>query len=568
MKKNIIIVTCLMGACGFTDSPKDKFRVPEVRITIPVSNVTTKDVDVLFQVDSSNCMRGDQEILKSSMFKFVRLLQNTPGGMPNMHIGVITSDVGPGITQYPDCVSEGNDGLLVKGGCSNPEGSAFVVDVNPAGCQVNRTEFDTCSSHDCSAENCLGSAFISQGRALEPDDLELVMDDKGCPRCRNYGVEKLDDVLKCMVDVGTSGCSFEMHFESLRRAFVPGKNPGFIREGAVLAYLLTADEDDCTVSDRRFFDFEDISLDGELGPASKFRCTEHGLICDQPWKRTFEPNQGEVTYTGCRPRTEDDENNLLMPVSEISEFFAGIKPRELLIARAIAGPYNEGIVKVTKDENSWPNFFPICGGDISNGARNGIRIREFINQLIQYDRDIENAVTSICDPSFEAKIDEFVGKIQSTINGYCPVSPIAGCPDPGFSLEGTKITSLGNDFSAVCDPYCKVTDISPDGTSINIEKCSTDYASGHPEIIDPALPVQACFHAVYDAECAKGENFGPSRGIRIVVSRRAKPAPGILTTADCATIPISEAGLCLDDIDNDYDGLVDTDDPDCLGLIL
>lgn len=566
--KKLFFITCMMGACGFTDGETDKFHVPQVRISIPVSNVTTKDVDVLFQVDSSNCMRSDQELLKSSMRKFVSLLENTPGGMPNMHIGVITSDVGAATDHFPACAGEGNDGFLVKGDCRYPEGSTFVVDVNPAGCQVDRTESGTCSNHNCSAENCLGSAFISQGRAAEPDDLELVMDDNDCPRCRNYGVENLESVLHCIVDTGTTGCNFEMHFESLRRAFAPGKNPGFIRDGAVLAYLLTADEDDCSVADNRFFVTEDTSLDGELGPLSKFRCAEHGLICDQPWKRTFEPNQGDVIYTGCHSRSEDDENNLLMPVSEISEFFTGIKPRELLIARAIAGPYNEGIIKVIKDENSWPLFHPVCGTDISYGARNGIRIREFINQLIQYDRDLENAVTSICDPTFEDKIDEFVGKIQSTVNGYCPVSPIAGCSDPGFSLEGIRITSPGNESAAICDPECKVTDFYPDGTSILIDKCPADYAGGHPDIIDPALPVPACFHAVYAPECASAEDFGPSRGLRIVVSRRAQGASGILTKADCATIPLTESGLCLDEIDNDYDGLVDTDDPDCLGQIL
>src|SRR5690349_22769032 len=53
-----------------------------------------KDVDILFLIDNSGSMDAEQASLKANFPKFMEVLQTLPGGAPNMHIGVATSDMG------------------------------------------------------------------------------------------------------------------------------------------------------------------------------------------------------------------------------------------------------------------------------------------------------------------------------------------------------------------------------------------------------------------------------------------------------------------------------------------
>jgi hypothetical protein len=97
-------------------------------------------------------------------------------------------------------------------------------------------------------------------------------------------------------------------------------------------------------------------------------------------------------------------------------------------------------------------------------------------------------------------------------------------------------------------------------------------------VVDPHLPVEACWHVTYNAACAvpcPGTSGAdgtcdphanpwhyPSRGAELVVSRRAASAAGWRVAATCASHHLTEA-VCDDGLDNDADGRVDSDDPDC-----
>src|SRR5215470_5274686 len=59
---------------------------------IPVN--INRDVDILFLIDDSPSMGDKQTNLANNFPRFIDVLGSIPGGLPNVHIGVVTSDIG------------------------------------------------------------------------------------------------------------------------------------------------------------------------------------------------------------------------------------------------------------------------------------------------------------------------------------------------------------------------------------------------------------------------------------------------------------------------------------------
>ena len=53
----------------------------------------SNDLDLLFVIDDSPSMLDKQTNLKASFPAFINELNALPGGLPNVHIGVVTSDL-------------------------------------------------------------------------------------------------------------------------------------------------------------------------------------------------------------------------------------------------------------------------------------------------------------------------------------------------------------------------------------------------------------------------------------------------------------------------------------------
>lgn len=537
---------------------------PDVISDFSAVQASTRDVDILFQIDTSGSMRGEQETLRNNFSSLMRVLKDISGGLPNVHIGVITPDIGTYTFNVGGCEGVGDDGLLVKGGCANPVGQNFIVDVEPAGCTISRdSETNICSAHDCAQANCEASAFTIDGVATEPAGLQFAVDEDGCPRCRNYTGEDLETVFSCMADAGTSGCGFEQHFEAMLRSLTPAKNPGFIRTNAYLALFFISDEDDCSAKQPgTIFDDSDTSISGNLGPLSSFRCTEFGIVCDQAWQRVI--TGGVVNYQNCHSRPANDNNNLLQPVSTYTNFLSSIKSSELTIVGAIAGPHNNGALAVGVDENSWPELQPVCyAPNDTVGAVSGVRLFEFVNYFVSDESDLNWAFTSICNPDYSQALEGLGEKIKALVEVQCITTPLKGCPDPAAANGLTQITNLDPADAQICNANCEVKDILASGETVPISICSPDYMGGHPQKRDPSLPVNQCWHVTYNEECAnEALDYGPSRGAEIIISRKTNPAPGTRASITCAGFPLTEQ-LCQDDIDNDFDGDTDCDDSDC-----
>jgi hypothetical protein len=181
-------------------------------------------VDLLFVIDSSPGAAPHRARLLEGYRRFIEVLEGFHGGAPDLHLGVVTADVGtrgayepgpgPSIGAGPGaCSSEGDRGELRR---IAPAGGTFLVDV------------------------------------ARPDGA----------RARNYE-GSLADAFSRLADVGAAGCAYARPLEAMRRALENPANAGFRRERALLAVALIASGDDCSFGNASF-------IGGVLDPA---RCT-------------------------------------------------------------------------------------------------------------------------------------------------------------------------------------------------------------------------------------------------------------------------------------------------------
>src|SRR4051812_12523969 len=86
------------AGCGRTDLDPP-FPLPEGN-EIPIKDVFTQsvntDLDIVFMIDNSFSMKEEQDNLARNFPVFISALEALPEGIPNVHIGVVTSDLGSG----------------------------------------------------------------------------------------------------------------------------------------------------------------------------------------------------------------------------------------------------------------------------------------------------------------------------------------------------------------------------------------------------------------------------------------------------------------------------------------
>jgi hypothetical protein len=182
---------------------------------IPVK--INRDVDILFLIDNSPSMADKQQNLADNFPRFIEVLDSIQGGRPNVHIGVVTSDMG----------------------------SKGALDPAP-GPPVGKLNDGRCADLGDAGIMKLSGAAVSGGLFIS-DILQM----DGVTRTQNYsgGSDALKTVFAQMAKVGDGGCGFEQHLEAMKQALEPvtAANRGFLRDGAYLAVIFIADEDDCSM---------------------------------------------------------------------------------------------------------------------------------------------------------------------------------------------------------------------------------------------------------------------------------------------------------------------------------
>ena len=270
-------------------------HIGELDQVLELPAIPNRDVDLLFVIDNSPSMYDKQLSLAASFPKMMDALGTLDGGLPNLHIGVVTSDMGtkgsldavpaPSIGSGPgSCTGTGNDGMLQNAGAVELADALYISD--------------------------LGNADGT--------------------RTRNYTGE-LRDVFSKIATVGAAGCGFEQHFASMRRALGNPANGDFVRPNANLAVIILADEDDCSMSHATLMGAETSTL----GPLQSFRCTRHGVVCAEDGATPDEMNM--IGSKGsCRGRADSP---YVEDVAQSVNFLVGLKgdPRAVMVG-AIVGP--------------------------------------------------------------------------------------------------------------------------------------------------------------------------------------------------------------------------------------
>jgi len=232
-------------------------------------------LDILFVVDDSGSMDTDQyALVQTAGDQLFGQIEADLGHLPDLHVGVISTDVGAGPWPISSCEGQGDDGRLDPLGaleCPQLDGN-FVVDV----------------------------------------------DDGAGGRTRNY-TGTLGDVFSCMARLGTNGCGFEQPLEAMRRALdgSVAENDGFLRDDAMLLVVILTDEDDCSTADTSVFDTTSTSLDDQFGPLHSFRCFDFGVICDPDDPRTIGDKLDCVSR---------EDSAYMFPVAGYVDFLHGLKP--------------------------------------------------------------------------------------------------------------------------------------------------------------------------------------------------------------------------------------------------
>ncbi len=460
-----VAALCLGGVvAGCVDEPADpvdgddnKDVIENVeRYVLPQS--AERSVDLLFVIDNSHSMASHQQNLKENFPALMNALKNMPGGMPGIHIGVVTSDLGAGqYTSIRYCETRGGDRgvlgmsesmeyaqntpvenrLADRGELCIGPGQRYIVDVEPDGCEIMRDGWsNSCLSHECFEQHC---ESVAQGG----ENLSLYVDENGCPRCRNYS-GYLSDVFSCYADVGIYGCGFEQHLEAMRKALDVEETPeneGFLRETAYLAVVVVADEDDCSAAKPDVLydpDPHKDNLNSELGFLHSFRCFEFGIGCNV---NSREPG----VRTDCS-HERDDDLMMLHPVDRYTTFMKSVKDPMMTIVAAISGPVGDEIF-VQMDSSHRPELQASCVPTGSPyGADPAVRIKGFAGYFNTPDDLDFWALNSVCSPDYSPALAGIAYRTIDTMSEKCPTQPISGCSE---WLNGTS----------PCLPDCSFADV-------------------------------------------------------------------------------------------------------------
>ena len=108
----VLVVTL---AC--IDRPmKNAKPAPNIGSAISIPQSAERDVDMLFIIDNSGSMADEQAMLQAQFSALMSELRNITGGLPNVHLGVTSTDLGTSPFPITFCEEAGGDkGNLLTG---------------------------------------------------------------------------------------------------------------------------------------------------------------------------------------------------------------------------------------------------------------------------------------------------------------------------------------------------------------------------------------------------------------------------------------------------------------------
>ena len=432
-------------------------------VTAAATSASPGNLDVLFMIDNSSSMKLKQQKLASQIPGFVTALQNLPMGLPNLHIAVVSSDMGaPGdSTSSIMCTKTGDNGQFRFGATSG---------VSVA--QQPGLDGGAPGADDAGAPGCAGASLNSGATFISNVD-----------GVANYTGD-LSTLLSCMTALGDTGCGFENQLASISRALgadglpAPSSNAGFLRPDAQLAIIVLSDEDDCSAPANTAL----YSLNGgqqnianPLGPIANYRCNQFGHLCVDPAASGSTcltepplkpPTDAQSTATGPTldlTNCESDDSNGL--VTSVRSFVNGIKalkadPDNQIVVGAIVAPptpYTVAWLPASGGQNTtpgelWPVVEHSCGaagGDDVNPAATvttsdgsfgdpAVRIAQWAQAF-----GANGVTAAICDSSYASAFNAIASRIGAHLPGGSASVTSSGAGGTGATGSALPICPNG-----------------------------------------------------------------------------------------------------------------------------
>jgi hypothetical protein len=341
-----------------------------------------RNVDVIFMIDDSSGMPPLQEKLGATISSYFDVLKSLPGGLPNLHVGVVSSSMGAGRNPSIDHCPQGGDQGIFR--------------TKPLGF--------TCGKASLNA----GQNFIINVNGMT-----------------NYTGD-IADVFTCISQLGDGGCGFEHQLESVLRALgadgapAPPQNANFLRPDAYLQVVLLTDEDDCSAPpDSDLFDSTSATITDPLGPLQSYRCNEFGHLCGG--KRPPRQPMGEVDLSGSCVSAEDGR---LLRIADIVTALKHLKadPSKVFVA-AIASPKDPykvtvGPSQVKGDPSMWPYVEHSCTFTAQDNSVTygdpAVRIHQWTSAF-----GVNGVFESLCTGTFAPALQTIAGQIGQALGGPC-----------------------------------------------------------------------------------------------------------------------------------------------------
>jgi hypothetical protein len=380
------------------------------RETVVEAPATPRDLDVLVVIDDSGSMTDKQRTLATSLPGFIAGLEALPGGLPNLHLGVVTTDMGTSTSTTAPALPVGS---LGQGGCADTgKGGRLITGM---------------------AATSITGTFLSD--VTSPDGT----------RERNY-TGTLADVFGQMMRAGSLGCGFEQPLAAMKAALDDNPaNAGFLRSSALLAVIFLTDEDDCSVKDPALF-----GSDTPDNPLQSFRCTRFGVTCDVNGITPDDMNVPDVK-SGCRPRT--DATALLDDVAPFHDFLVGLKgAADRVIVGGIIGTPDPVEVELRSVNGvSQPALGHSCSLTVDNleqPADPGVRMQAFFDSF--GDR---SSSSTICQPDFSEPLAQFGDVVARTVGTLCVGASLADVSsEPGLQVDCIVEDVVGEEVTQAHDP--------------------------------------------------------------------------------------------------------------------
>jgi hypothetical protein len=390
--------------------------------------------DILFMIDNGSSMAIPQANLEANLPAFLDVLKSLAGGLPDLHIAVVTSDMGAG------------DGSSILGCSVNGDDGVFRFQAT-----------GTCASVGFTDPNAT-----------------FIVDSGGANPVTNFGIQDIDSVLQCIVEVGSNGCGFQHQLGAVARALgadgasPPPQNAGFLRPDALLAIVLVTREDDCSgPPNDPLFEPTSSQLNSMFGPTQNFQCNEWGHLCVPPGggppaqPSRFAPNNlttDQVIYTPPMAATSNcqsfENSPVLSPVGALADGIKSLKadPDNTILVTGLVG-LNEGPTSngymvgwqtaPTPDTGPWPKIAHACGTEAA-GAPQGfadpaVRIEQFVREFgnnglldsfcqANYSTTLATIATKLAEMGGPPCLHGLVANKPNSLTPDCAVS--ASTPDP------------------------------------------------------------------------------------------------------------------------------------------